>query len=134
MQPSCCISSAPPVTLCIPASMCSAMLLSRCACICALERKGRALSITKRQRIHTANSGEKENKGRQRRDETQQYIPPLHPFSQLPPTSGIKAFHRRRTRLIKEKICSKQLYLNLSCLLLLRTQPLHPSHSAPAAW
>lgn len=88
----------------------------------------REACITKKQGVHTQlTTAWKRKKERQRRDETEQYESPSL-LSQLALTFGRKGLSPL-SRLIKERICSKQLYLNLSCLLLLQTQPPLQSNS-----
>lgn len=69
------------------------LYMHMCVCVESWKR-GLALSITKRQGVHTAYNSVKEGKKeRQRRDETEQYASPSL-LSQLALTFGRKAFHR----------------------------------------
>lgn len=69
------------------------LFMHMCVCVEAWKR-GLALSITKKEGVHTAYNSVKEGgKERQGRDETEQCVSPSL-LSQLALTSGRKAFHR----------------------------------------
>lgn len=107
-----------PIRLTVVMRVCS-VLLSHCVCIrvllCESWKKGPALSITKKQGVHKVTTERRKTEARLNRTMCIS-ISPLSTAS-----DSWKKGLSPPSRLIKERICSKQLYLNLSCLLFLQT-------------
>lgn len=99
------------------------MYMHMCVCVESWKR-GLALSITKKQGVHTAYNSVKEKKRKTEARWNRTICVSISPLS-----TGSDFWKKGLSplsRLIKERICSKQLYLNLSCLL----PPLHRSSLA----